>query len=133
MTLEEKTKPPHPFYLFSEFQSDLGILIGETIDVIKWATSIEDHRRKRQLARIAIVYIAFAAQAVIDLRSSAGWMTRKFNEFGKSQAPPKQIGFPPKGRTKQLKKIVERLRWARNMVAHPYRVEADGRDRPMNV
>jgi hypothetical protein len=36
-------------------------------------------------------------------------------------------------RTKQFGKIVGRIKWARNMIAHPYRVEADGRDRSMSL
>jgi hypothetical protein len=69
--------------------------------------------------------VAFAAQAAIDLRASTGRMTKKFNEFENNKIQGKQIDFPAKGRTKQLRKIVDRINWARNM--------ADGRDRPMNL
>ena len=86
--------PSHPFYLFTEFQSDLGILIREATDLIEWAAEVEDKRRKRQLARMAILYLAFAAQAAIDLRASAGRMTKKFNEFENNKIRGKQIDFP---------------------------------------
>jgi hypothetical protein len=93
--IDEKPRTaPHPFYLFTEFQSDLGILIREATDLIEWAAEVEDKRRKRQLARMAILYLAFAAQAAIDLRASAGRMTKKFNEFENNKIRGKQIDFP---------------------------------------
>ena len=69
----------------------------------------------------------------MDLGASAGRMTKKFNEFENNKIQGKQIDFPAKGRTKQLRKIVDRIKWARNMIEHPYRVEADGGDRPTNL
>jgi hypothetical protein len=47
----------------------------------RWAAEVGDKRRKRQLVRIAIPYVAFEVQAAIDLRARAGRMTKKFNEF----------------------------------------------------
>ena len=131
--MKDQRLPPHPFYLFTEFQSDLGILIREIEDVIAWAAEVGDGRRKRQLTRIAILYVAFAAQSAIELRASAGRMTKKFNEFENNRIQGKQIGFPAQGRTKQLRRILDRTKWARNMIAHPYRADAEGRDRPMNL
>jgi hypothetical protein len=59
--------------------------------------------------RIAIPYVAFEVQAAIDLRARAGRMIKKFNEFENNKIQGKQIDFSAKGRTRQLRKIVDSL------------------------
>jgi len=53
-------------------------------------------RRARHLTRLAIVYVAFAARAAINLRRSAGQMTKQFNDFSGQHQTPTKLSFPIK-------------------------------------
>jgi hypothetical protein len=127
------SKPPHPYYLFTEFLSDLQFLLKDIREIIEWAGQEIDDRRKRHLARLAIVYMAFAAKALIDLCASAGRMTKQFNDFHSKAAPEATLRYPVRGQKKRLIAIMDRLKPARNLIAHPFRIEVDGRDFPMNL
>jgi hypothetical protein len=143
LAMTDDKKPPHPFDLFTELVADLGFVIHEACEVIDWIAEIDgasssphrrrDARRKRHLSRIAIVYLSFAAEAAIDLRASAGRMTRQFNAFASGKSPARQLPLLSKGGKKRLAEIAMRLKKARNGIAHPYRVERDGTDRPMTL
>lgn len=121
--------------LFVEFISDLQIVITGTKEVIQWMMETDnDHRKREHLARLAIIYIAFAARATVDLRAHAGKLTKNYNEFAEQRhLPLEPLRFPEKGRTKRLNAIIARVKSARNMIAHPYRVESEGKELPINV
>jgi hypothetical protein len=58
---------------------------------------------------------------------------RQFNAFASGKSPARQLPFLSKGGKKRLAEIAMRLKKARNGIAHPYRVERDGTDRPMTL
>ena len=121
---------PHPLHLFAEFHSDLGFVLHDIRDLLSWLSETRGKRRQH-LSRLAIVYLAFAAQAAIDLRASAGHMNKKYQDFVGSDPAKTPWRALERGRTKRLVGIAKRWKAIRNLIAHPYRIEVDGRARPM--
>jgi hypothetical protein len=136
-TRSEDTRPGgngeihHAFHLFTEFISDLQYVIGDVEGILECLTETQNHPQERHLARLAIVYIAFAAQATISLKKQAGWIAKQFNDFAGLKTPQEQLRFPAGDNKKRLNEINGRWRDVRNMIAHPYRFEVEGREKPI--